>query len=258
MNVLEGNGIDAVIQAAEKKKSEQDAVGQNQFLEMLVAQLENQDPLNPQDSADFAAQLAQFSTVEQLIAMRTGVDDLVKAFKEQASGGTTASRLDPASLIGREVTVFGSQIEVGADRAPIELPLRIRDTALKADVKITDAAGTVVYKGSVLPVDDKGQALPMKPGDHTFRLDPITNKMPAGVYKVEFEATGAGEKPVTILPMVTGLVSGAVVAGDPAVRIGNRLFSLSDILEIRVASQAQAQAAGTGGSSGSSAAASGL
>lgn len=256
MNVLEGNGIDAVIQAAEKKKSEQDAVGQNQFLEMLVAQLENQDPLNPQDSADFAAQLAQFSTVEQLIAMRTGVDDLVKAFKEQASGGTTASRLDPASLIGREVTVFGSQIEVGAERGPIELPLRIRETALKADVKITDAAGTVVYKGSVLPVDDKGQALQMKPGDHKFRLDPVVHKIPAGVYKVEFEATGAGEKPVTILPMVTGVVSGAVVAGDPAVRIGNRLFSLSDILEIRVASQAQAT--GTGGSSSSSAEAGGL
>jgi len=239
MNVLEGNGIDAVIQAADKRKSEQDAVGQNQFLEMLVAQLENQDPLNPQDSADFAAQLAQFSTVEQLIAMRTGVDDLVKAFKEQASGGSTASRLDPASLIGREVTVFGSQIEVDAQGGPIELPLRTKDTALKADVKITDAAGKVVYEGSVLPVDDKGQALAMKPGDHTFRLDPIANEIPAGVYKVEFKATGAGDKPVTILPMVTGVVSGAVVAGDPAVRIGSRLFSLSDILEIRVASQTQ-------------------
>ena len=44
-------------------------MGQDEFLKMLVAQLKNQDPLNPMDGKDMAAQLAQFSTVEQLIAM---------------------------------------------------------------------------------------------------------------------------------------------------------------------------------------------
>ncbi|MBY0401791.1 hypothetical protein K2X89_15975, partial [Myxococcota bacterium] len=119
-----------------------------------------------------------------------------------------------------------------------EVPLRMRETATRADVKITDASGKVVYEGSILPVDDKGQALSLKPGDHTFRLSPVPTTMPTGVYNVAFKATGAGDKPVTILPMATGVVTGAVVAGDPAVRIGNRLFDLADILEVRTASQA--------------------
>jgi flagellar basal-body rod modification protein FlgD len=45
------------------------AMGRDEFLKMLVAQLKNQDPLNPMDGKDMAAQLAQFSTVEQLIQM---------------------------------------------------------------------------------------------------------------------------------------------------------------------------------------------
>ncbi|MFO0687196.1 MAG: flagellar hook capping FlgD N-terminal domain-containing protein [Myxococcota bacterium] len=239
MNVLDSNSIGSAIQAADQKKTQQDKVGQSQFLDMLVAQLENQDPLNPQDSADFAAQLAQFSTVEQLVAMRTGVDDLVKAFKEQASGSSATSRLDPAGLIGREVTVIGSQVEVDSKGSPIELPLRMKDTAVKADVRITDGAGREVYKGSIMPVDENGQQLPLKPGDHTFRLDPIPATMPTGVYNVQFTAKNAAGQDVTILPMATGLVTGAVVTGDPAVRIGNRLFGLSDILEVRMASQTQ-------------------
>lgn len=76
MSALDGVGIDSVLKAAETRKAEQDKLGQNQFLEMLVAQLENQDPLNPQDSAEFASQLAQFSSVEQLMSMRTGIDEL--------------------------------------------------------------------------------------------------------------------------------------------------------------------------------------
>lgn len=244
MNILDGTSIDSVIQASEQRKSEQDKVGQNQFLEMLVAQLENQDPLNPQDSADFAAQLAQFSTVEQLIAMRTGIDDLVSAFKEQATGGSAASRLDPAALVGREVTVFGSQIEVDAKGSPIELPLRLRDTAVTAEYKITDGKGKTVRTGSALPLDaSSGKPVPMTPGDHTFSFDPAKYGLAEGVYNIEFTATDADKKPVTILPMVTGVVTGAVVAGKPAIRIGSRLFSVSDVLEVGMAPSTSAAAA---------------
>ncbi len=235
MGALDGVGIDSVIQAAERRQNEQDAVGQNQFLEMLVAQLENQDPLNPQDSADFAAQLAQFSTVEQLIAMRTGIDKLVTAFSEQDGGETPAAKLDPASLVGREVVVFGSQVEVDEDRTAIELPLRNADTAVEAGVRIFDSNGNVRYEGSILETDANGRPIAMRPGDHTFELDPAAHNLPVGTYRIEFTAKGTDGEPVTILPMVTGVVTGAVVAGEPAVRIGSRLFSVEDILEVRLA-----------------------
>lgn len=236
MGALDGVSIDSVRQAAEARRKEQDAVGQNEFLEMLVAQLENQDPLNPQDSADFAAQLAQFSTVEQLIAMRTGIDKLVAAFDEQDDDGETpAARLDPASLVGREVVVYGSQIEVDADGSPIELPLRSAETAVKANVRIYDANGNVRYQASILPTGPDGRPAALRPGDHTFAFDPAAHDLPEGTYRIEFTAEGTDGEPMTILPMVTGIVTGAVVAGEPAVRIGNRLFSVQDILEVRLA-----------------------
>ena len=47
----------------------EDKTGMNQFLTMLVAQLQNQDPLNPMDGTDFTAQLAQFTSLEQQFQM---------------------------------------------------------------------------------------------------------------------------------------------------------------------------------------------
>ena len=86
MDALESLRIDSAIAAEAEKKAAEAEVGQDNFLRMLVAQLENQDPLNPQDSADFAAQLAQFSSVEQLVAMRAGkanVDEEAGWLREQ-------------------------------------------------------------------------------------------------------------------------------------------------------------------------------
>ena len=60
------------------------AMGQDEFLKMLVAQLKNQDPLNPMDGKDMAAQLAQFSTVEQLITMN-------KSMEAQAASATATA-----------------------------------------------------------------------------------------------------------------------------------------------------------------------
>ncbi len=249
-SALDGIGIDSAIAAAEARARKQDAVGQDNFLEMLVAQLENQDPLNPQDSADFAAQLAQFSTVEQLIGMRSGIDELVAAFKEEEAGSGAASRLDPASLVGREVVVFGSQIEVDAERSPISLPLRTAKTAVEASVRIYDAQGGLRYQGSILPVDSNGRPVAMRVGDHSFDFDPAAHNLPEGNYRVEFSAKGTDGAAVTILPMVTGIVTGAVVAGEPAVRIGSRLFKIEDILEVRMApggGASQDDSAQTGG-----------
>jgi flagellar basal-body rod modification protein FlgD len=62
----------AVPQSAAQKE-------QSQFLQLLVAQLKGQDPLNPQDATQFVSQLAQFSSLEQLTNIRTTLDGMAKA-----------------------------------------------------------------------------------------------------------------------------------------------------------------------------------
>jgi flagellar basal-body rod modification protein FlgD len=52
-------------------------IGTNQFLQLLVAQLQNQDPLNPVDNQQFITQLATFSSLEQLVSINQGVTKLV-------------------------------------------------------------------------------------------------------------------------------------------------------------------------------------
>ena len=61
------------------------------FLQLLVAQLQNQDPLNPTDSTTFVTQLAQFSELEQVMAIRSDTDTLVTDASTAASSTNTTS-----------------------------------------------------------------------------------------------------------------------------------------------------------------------
>jgi flagellar basal-body rod modification protein FlgD len=90
----------------EKTKTEkEDSLGQEAFLTMLVAQLQNQDPLNPMDGTDFSAQLAQFSQLEQLIYLNKSMDSLAASFSDTSSGNAV-------DYIGRQVAGNVDSIEL--------------------------------------------------------------------------------------------------------------------------------------------------
>ena len=243
---LEGIGIETAIAAEADRLAAEEEVGQADFLKLLVAQLENQDPLNPQDSAEFASQLAQFSSVEQLVAIRAGIDDLAVRLSGDDALGDAAPTLDPTSLVGKEVVVFGSQIEVDAAQTSIRMPIRTIEDATQASVRIYDADGVLRHEASILPLDANGNPVALRPGDHEFLFDPAQHNLPPGVYAIEFAATGVGDQDVTILPLVEGLVTGAILAGEPAIRMGSRIFSVEDILEVRLPGQSTTGTTATG------------
>lgn len=92
------DGLVASYQASDATKKEtEDALGRDAFLRMLVAQLENQDPLNPMDGTDFSAQLAQFSQLEQLMNLNESMETLAQSFADN-------SEKDLMSYVGRQVT----------------------------------------------------------------------------------------------------------------------------------------------------------
>jgi flagellar basal-body rod modification protein FlgD len=66
-------------------------VNEQTFLQLLVTQLQHQDPTQPQDATQFVAQLAQFSSLEQEIQMRQDLDTLASAATASQTGGTQAS-----------------------------------------------------------------------------------------------------------------------------------------------------------------------
>lgn len=90
--------ITSSYQSSETTQAEkEEALGRDTFLTMLVAQLQNQDPLNPMDGTDFSAQLAQFSQLEQLINLNDSMETLASAFTEKSEG-------DMMSYLGKQVT----------------------------------------------------------------------------------------------------------------------------------------------------------
>jgi len=67
------------------------APSEQMFLQLLVAQLQNQDPLNPTDSTQFVSQLAQFSSLEQMMQIRSDTDTLVTDAATAAAATTSSS-----------------------------------------------------------------------------------------------------------------------------------------------------------------------
>src|SRR6187402_2976578 len=89
-DVLAGYAINKNTSAAPAKKSND--LGQDAFLQLMITQMKNQDPLSPQDNSEFVAQLAQFSSVE-------GLDKLNKNFNAFTGGFMSNQALQASSLV---------------------------------------------------------------------------------------------------------------------------------------------------------------
>jgi flagellar basal-body rod modification protein FlgD len=115
------------------------ALGKNDFLKMLIAQLKNQDPLNPQQGTEFAAQLAQYSSLEQLTNLNTTMQSQTQNIMNLINAQTI-------SLVGKEVT---AQNAIGTDGTPGSL---ITGTVTAVNFKNQRASLTV--NGQDIPFAD--------------------------------------------------------------------------------------------------------
>lgn len=93
-----------------KRDKPNDELGKDDFLKLLITQLRHQDPLNPVDDKEFIAQMAQFSSLEQMQNLNTKVEQLIDTFNEQVmiqEGSYHENLVSQAiNLIGKEVTAF--------------------------------------------------------------------------------------------------------------------------------------------------------
>ncbi len=124
--------------AASSKKSD---LGQDDFLKLMVTQLNNQDPMKPMENGDFLGQIAQFSTVN-------GIGDLQKSFSEFASSISNDQALQAANLVGRQVSATlpaGLLSEGGVIEGELTLPASSPDVS----ISITDQSGQLIKKLSL-------------------------------------------------------------------------------------------------------------
>jgi len=174
------------------------SLGKDDFLELLVAKLSNQDPLDPVQDEDFVAQLAQFSSLEQLSNMNKNLEQDIQwnYMLSQTISNTMAT-----SLIGRTIRADSSTLylETAGDS---NIAVNLGRTATEVTVTIKNEDGDVVRTITENNLDA---------GDHVIHWDGTDDngvQVAGGTYTISTSATDANGETFTPGSFVEGEVSG--------------------------------------------------
>lgn len=213
-----------------------DALDKDAFLQLMIAQLQNQDPLEPLDGTDYSAQLAQFSSLEQLNNINETLNLSLDAnyLLTQSINNTMT-----AGLIGKEVKIAGDTVTYeGQDETTIgfELSSQAHDVA----VKIYNSNGTLVKT-----FDDLDTSV----GEYKLSWDFTDDSgkgISAGNYTVEIEATNLSLEDMEVAQYFVGQIAGVRFSSDGTAIVVNGLeYEISDVFEIIDPEEASSDSEGT-------------
>jgi flagellar basal-body rod modification protein FlgD len=193
---------------SQTQASKNNKLGQDTFLKLMVAQLQNQDPRKPMESGDFLGQLAQFSTVN-------GIQELQNSFGLLASSLQSSQALQASTMVGRGVLVESSIATLPQKEGvagAVDLPASVGNLS----ITIQNANGQVVRRLSL------GQ---QTAGLAHFRWDGLREggrALPPGQYKLTAEVT-VEDKTVAYPVLVRAQVESVTLQaqGTPLLNIAN-------------------------------------
>lgn len=170
-------------------------LGKDEFLRLLVTQMQNQDPMNPMDGQQFAAQLAQFSSLEALI----GIGEQLSLQAEMAQLALTGINAQNAmGTLGRQVTAQGDDVRIPGS----------------GEASVTFDVGTGGGNAVVRVYDEKGREVGSRElgevaaGRQTVELGDAADRLPAGNYTYRVEVTDAAGATVPVQTYTVGTIDG--------------------------------------------------
>jgi len=188
----------------------------NDFLKLLMTQLQNQDPTTPMDSSQFTSQLVQFASVEQQVNTSNGIQTLIQLSQSN-------NVLQSSSLIGKTVTANATQISLQGGTGSIQFNT---PAAEPVTIAVTDSTGATVTQTS----------LTSTAGPNTWTWDgkdSTGRQRPDGAYTVTVLGGAQGTTPSAIPFTVSGLASGVTTANNTEqVQIGQLTLPVSAIQSV--------------------------
>jgi len=206
--------------AASTAAAASNTMGKDAFLKLLITQLQYQDPLNPADSTEFTAQLAQFSSLEQLNNVNENLNTL-KLY--QAS----INNAQAVSFIGKEIVSKGNSIQVTSGQ-PVACEFSLEADAKRVAVSIYDAAGNFVKDI---------QATALKAGSQSLSWDGKDlngNAVSNGAYTFEVQAEGTGGEKLGVTTYSKGTVTGVTFEdGVTYLIVGRSKVAIGDVTQVK-------------------------
>ena len=190
-------------------------MGKDDFFKMMIAQLQHQDPLNPLDGTDFTAQLAQFSSLEQL----TNINDQLEILGLYQASLNNAQSI---SLIGKEITAIGDVVKVEDTSA--ELAYNLSESAAEqVTINIYDEGGNLV---------DTLELGSQQEGDNSVTWD--CGDIASGNYTFEVSAIDANGDAISTYTLITGEVTGISFQGGfyPYLSVNGQDILLGNVISV--------------------------
>ena len=194
-------------------------LGKDDFLSLLVAQLQHQDPLNPAEGTEFTAQLAQFSSLEQLSNINDNLENM-ELFQ------TSMTNSQAVSYIGKEITAQGNTVQLESGR-PAECHFELDANAALAAITVYDASGGFVNSFETGSLSAGRQSVVWDGTDNNG------NSALPGKYSFEVQAVDADDQNIDVTPMISAVVSGVSFKNQSASLITDlQTIAIDDVIDV--------------------------
>jgi|GEM_PF-215221 flagellar basal-body rod modification protein FlgD len=177
-----------------EKRVPKNELGKDDFLKLFVTQLQNQDPLNPDDGTEMAAKLAQFNGLEQMMNVN-------KSLEKMLTDQNSARNLQLVNYVGREVTIDGGRVRL-KDGLPTKSEFQLESEAAAATLEVRDSTGIMVAQM------DLGT---MSPGNHPLKWDGKSSTgrtLPDGVYTYSIAARNVDGQTIPVTMTAKARITG--------------------------------------------------
>jgi len=216
-------GIDSQFNTYTPATKGGDTMDKDAFLSLMIAQLQNQDPMNPMDGTEYAAQLAQFTSLEQLTNLNTSMNKSIDAnyYLTQSINNTLT-----ATLIGNDVKLASPSLQnVGQDSVSIGYKLPSDSSNVK--ISIYNESGALIRT-----IEQEN----ISGGDHKLSWDFSDNngtKVPKGKYTFKVTATDNKGDDLVVSTYGVGTIDAVRFSENGTTLVVDGVeYNLSDIMEI--------------------------